>query len=89
MPKIDSRGIPQVLVLHCCECGTGIDVPVERLSIEALTSFLAAAEWLVSIVSPMGVTPVRFALLCAECAKRVHPPAVVDLAKQTLKKGLS
>jgi uncharacterized protein YlaI len=86
---IGSKDIEQILILHCCECGQGIDVPVERLKIEQLTSFLAAASWLVSIVSPMGVQPVRFALLCPDCTRRVHPPAVVDLAKRHLKKGIS
>jgi hypothetical protein len=84
-----SVSVEQVLVVHCCECGQGIDLPVENLQIDKLTSFLAAAEWLVSIVSPQGVQPVRFALLCPECTKRVHSPAVVDLARSRLKRGLS
>lgn len=77
-----------LLLMSCCECRAEIGVPLERLG-HKLPQFLNASKWLMSVVTPPGEEPIKMVLLCPECAKHVHEPAVVDYARRVMDKRSS
>ncbi len=70
-----------LLLIPCVEgCGLTLaaQLPVASSGLESLA---AAKDWILSVMTPPGV-PLAVGLLCPDCAKRVHDPAVLDEMKR-------
>ena len=72
------------LVLHCCECGEGVDVPEAELAIQKLPAFLFKQNWVMSVITPPGEPRVRMALLCNPCSRKVFPGAMLEEARRAI-----
>lgn len=75
------------LVIPCCECGWPYEIPGEVLN-DKLAEHLWKNEKraLVSCVSKPGEHP-TFAVLCPNCAKRVHTPELLKKAHELLEEN--
>lgn len=82
----EEKKVDLMLAIPCVErCGKNI---VSRLPLEAdeLEKILAAKDWILSGITPPG-QPIVTAVLCPDCAKKVHAPEVLAEMRRRRKAG--